>query len=76
MIKQKFQQLVCLNCENFVSLNFVVGCFDFFFNTHFYNIFFRNCNGLSDDQVLSFTQIENDPWVYSLKSFIKFFKRN
>ena len=39
-------------------LDFVIDCFDFLTNTHFYNNFFLNPIGLSDDKVASFTKNE------------------
>ena len=42
----------------FVLLNFVVDYFNFLTNTHFYNKFFLNLNGLSDDKVVSFPKNE------------------
>ena len=41
-----------------VLLDFVIDCFDFLTNTHFYNMFVLNRNGLSDDKVSSFTKNE------------------
>ena len=40
----------------FVLLNFVTHCFNFLTNTHFYNKFFLNRNGLSDEKVVSFNK--------------------
>ena len=41
-------------------------CFDFLVNSCFYNKFFLNRNGLSDDRVVSFTKNQYDSLVYSL----------
>ena len=52
---------VCLSKKiilSFVLLDFVIGCFDFLTNTHCYNKFFANHNGLSDDKVVPFTKNE------------------
>ena len=45
-----------LNCIELFLLNFVIDCFNLLINTHFYNKFFLNCNGLSDDKVVLFTK--------------------
>ena len=50
--------VVCLSklyFIGFVLLNFVIDCFNFLTNSHVYNKFFLNLNGLSDDKVVSFT---------------------
>ena len=39
-----------------IELKFVIGCFGFLTNTHFYNKFFLSCIRLSDDKVTSFTK--------------------
>ena len=42
---------------SFVLLNYIIDCVNFFTNTDFYNKFFINHNGLSDDKVVSPTKI-------------------
>ena len=44
----------------------VIDCFDFLTNTRFYNNFFLNHNGLSDDKVRLFTKNEYSSLAYSL----------
>ena len=39
-----------------VLLNFVIDCLGFLTNTHFYNEFFLNLNGLFDDKVVPLTK--------------------
>ena len=41
-----------------VLLDFVIDCFNFLTNTHFYNKFFLNRNVLFDDKVVSFRKNE------------------
>ena len=49
--------LICQsNCLSFVLLAFVIDCFYFLTNTHFYNKFFLNCSGLSYGKVAWFTK--------------------
>ena len=43
-------------CLNHTEL---INCFDFLANSHFYNTFFLNLNGLSDEKVVSFAKNEN-----------------
>ena len=43
---------------SFVLVDFVIDCVDFHTNTHFYNKFFLNLNGLSYEKVVSFTKNE------------------
>ena len=59
MIKQRnLSSLSILIVLSFVLLNFVIDCFDFLTNTHIYNKFFLNRNGLSDNKVVLFTKNE------------------
>ena len=48
-----------------VSLHSVIDCFDFLINAQFFNKFFLNCYGLSDDKVESFTKNEYGSLVQS-----------
>ena len=43
---------------SFVLLVVVIDCFNFLTNTHFYDEFLLNRNGLSDDKVVLFTKNE------------------
>ena len=47
----------------FVFLDFVIHCFNFLTNSHFYNKLFLNLNGLSDDRVVFVTKNEYDSLV-------------
>ena len=57
-----------------VLLDFVINSLNFLTDTHFYNKFFLNGNGLSDNKVVSFTKSEYGSLVYSLQSFMKSLK--
>ena len=50
---------------SFVLLDFVIDCFNFLTDTHCYNAFFLNRNGLSDDMVVLFLKNKYASLVYS-----------
>ena len=58
--------MISRNLSNLPVYNFVINCLDFLTNTHFYNKFFLNLNGLSDDKVVSIAKHEYGSLVLSL----------
>ena len=59
---------VCLSKSNWTYFCSILLLVDLIFSliSLFYNKFFLNCNGLSDDKVVSFSKNEYGSWVWYL----------